>query len=238
MSAVSPASRSYFASSVFKKQVVAVTGLILVGFIIGHLAGNLLVFAGAEAFNDYAQKLHDLGSLLWVARGGLLVALLLHVYFTIQLVRENRKARGGRYAIEGTKRNDVTKMARRYMILTGIVVFGGLLFHISHFAVPSKGEENVKTIVAMESGDTALGLYGLLWNAYQNPLTVLFYIAFVCAVGAHLTHGVQSMFQSVGINHERYTPLIQKASIAVGVLVALGFSSIPVYVLLSGAPTL
>ena len=238
MSAVLTASRSYFSSSVFKKQIVAVTGLIMVGFILTHLAGNLLVFAGPEAFNGYAQKLHDLGELLWVARGGLLVALVLHVYFTILLVRENRKARGSRYDVEASKRDDVTKLARRYMILTGIVVFGGLLFHLTHFAIPSKGEDNVKTFLPSEAGEVPMGLYGLVVNAYANPLVVIFYIVFVFAVGAHLTHGVQSLFQSIGFNHDRYTPLIQKASIAVGVLVALGFSSIPVVLLLSGTPSL
>jgi succinate dehydrogenase / fumarate reductase cytochrome b subunit len=238
MSAVLTASRSYFSSSVFKKQIVAVTGLGMVGFILMHLSGNLLIFAGPEAFNGYSEKLHALGELLWLARGGLLLMLVLHVYFTIQLVRENRQARGSRYDVETSKRGDMTQLLRRYMILTGVIVFGGLMFHLTHFAIPSKGAENVKTLLPSETGEVPMGLYGLVINAYSNPLTVLFYIVFVFAVGAHLTHGVQSMFQSLGFNHDRYTPLIQKASIAVGALVALGFSSIPVFVLLSGTPSL
>ena len=242
MNAVSTASRSYFSSSVFKKQIVAVTGLIMVGFIIAHLAGNLLVFAGPEAFNSYTEKLHDLGELLWLARGGLLVALILHVYFTIQLVKENRQARGGRYDVEKTKRGDATQLARRYMVLTGVVVFGALLFHLNHFALPSKGEDNVKTFLPSETGEVPMGLYGLVMNAFGNPeyynyLLVPFYIVFVFAVGAHLTHGVQSLFQSLGFHHDRYTPYIDKISIALGIIVALGFSTIPVFILLSGTPS-
>jgi succinate dehydrogenase / fumarate reductase cytochrome b subunit len=237
MNAVSTASRSYFSSSVFKKQIVAVTGLGMVGFILMHLSGNLLVFAGPEAFNGYSEKLHALGELLWVARGGLLLMLVLHVYFTIQLVRENRQARGSRYDVDASKRGDATKLVRTYMILTGVIVFGGLMFHLTHFAIPSKGAENVKTFLPSETGEMPMGLYGLVVNAYSNPLMVLFYIVFVAAVGAHLTHGIQSLFQSIGFHHDRYTPHIQKASIALGVLVALGFSSIPVFILLSGTPS-
>src|SRR5689334_1599967 len=107
----------YFNSSIFRKQIVAVTGLAMVLFILAHLAGNLLILLGPEVFNGYAKMLASIPEVLWVARAGLAVSLVLHVYFTISLTIENRAARGSEYAVSRSKGD--AGFARKFMIYTG-----------------------------------------------------------------------------------------------------------------------
>lgn len=215
-------------SSVLRKQIVAVTGLAMVGFIIVHLAGNLIIFLGPEAFNGYSHLLHAVPELLWVARAVLITCLILHIYFTAKLVRENRSARAVPYAVENSKREDIA-FARKYMIFTGLLVFFFIFLHLWDFTFSSK--VGPQTIIQNYAHNEQLGLYGLVWNDFSNPIRVLIYVAAVCSVGLHLSHGIQSMFQTIGINHERYTPLIRKASNVIGVIVAAAFSMIPLYVI-------
>lgn len=224
--------RHVLRSSVFRKQIVAVTGLLMVLFIISHLAANLLIFIGPEALNGYTEVLHTLPELLWVARLGLIAALVAHVYFTLKLVLENRKSGGaGRYAVEASRRGDIP-FARKFMALTGLIVFFFLFFHLNDFTIAEK------TGVQTEINGEEYGLYGLVWNSFKNPLRDVFYIVAVCCVGMHLTHGIQSLFQSIGFHHERWTPIIMKTSVALGAVIAIGFSIIPIYVLVRGTPDL
>ncbi len=220
--------RILLSTSVFKKQIVAITSIFLVLYIIGHLAGNLLIFAGPEAFNAYAEKLHDLGGLLWVARIVLLAAFVLHVYFTIKLAQENRKAGLGRYAVANPKGD--WPFARRTMIYTGLLVFFFFFVHLNDFTfADAEGEHSV---VMTSNGEANLGLYGLVWNSFLDPFRAVFYVLAVFATGFHLSHGVQSLFQSLGLDHPRYTPTIRRLSVIIGAIVAVGFALIPVYVII------
>lgn len=119
-------------SSIAKKAVVAVTGLMLFGFVIGHMIGNLQVFLGRETINNYAEMLHSLPELLWVARIGLLVAVTLHIVFTIWVTKENRSSRPRRYAMERTTR---ASTASRTMLLSGLLVLAFIVYHLLHFTV-------------------------------------------------------------------------------------------------------
>lgn len=119
-------------SSIAKKAVVAVTGLMLFGFVIGHMAGNLQIFLGREMINDYAEMLHSMPELLWVARIGLLVAVALHIIFTIWVSKENRSSRPQRYVMERTIR---ASTASRTMLLSGLLVLSFLVYHLLHFTV-------------------------------------------------------------------------------------------------------
>jgi len=227
---------SYFQSSVFRKQIVAITGLILVLFILFHLAGNLIIFLGPEHLNQYSEMLHALPELLWVARLVLLGAVGLHIYHTVRLYQENRKARGEqRYAVEGSKRGDLA-FARKWMILTGLVVIFFLVLHLYDFTFTSHHGDH--TVVPGAADGEPLGLFGLVWNSFGNPLRGLVYIAAMACVGLHLSHGIQSLFQSMGWHHNRWMPLIMKVSVALGFIVAIGFSLIPIYILLKGTPTI
>jgi succinate dehydrogenase / fumarate reductase, cytochrome b subunit len=169
-----------------------------------------------------------------MARAGLITALILHVYFTIKITRENREARTARYAVDGSKRDDLN-FARRYMIYTGVLVFFFLFLHLWDFTLsPKEGE---RLIIPGANDNEELGLYAVVWNDLSQFWRAFVYIAAVCAVGMHLSHGIQSLFQTLGINHERWSPMIIKASVAIGIVVAVGFSLIPIYIILRGTPS-
>ncbi len=213
-------------TSVVKKQIVAVTGLIGVGFIIVHLAGNTLIFMGPEAINGYSEVLHTIPELLWVARLGLIAAFVIHVYFTISITLENRAAREDRYAVH----NDLgeTNFAKKTMIYTGLLVFFFLFLHLTDFAMGD--QSGPKSVLMGPDGEASYGLYGLVWNGFTSLPRVLFYVLAVSCVGLHLSHGIQSLCQTVGFFHDRYTPVIRRASNVLGALVAVGFSLMPLYV--------
>ncbi len=219
-------------SSVFRKQMVAVTGLAMIGFVIGHLSGNLLIFAGAEAFNGYAHKLASLGPLLWVARLGLIACVFLHMYFIVKLAIENAQARPERYNVLADHGD--RKFATKTMRVSGVVIVLFIILHLIDFTFGDK--VGVKSVIAGVNNDESLELYGLVWNSFHVWWRDLFYILAVSSVGMHLTHAIQSVFQTFGFNHERYTPLVQKLSVAVGVVVAMVFSSIPIIVFFSSKP--
>lgn len=226
--------KGIFRTSIFRKQIVAVTGLVMMLFVVAHLAGNTLIFSGPEKFNHYSEMLLSLGEVLWVMRLGLIASLILHVYFTIVLVLENRAAREGRYAV----RSDFgeTGFAKKTMIYTGLLVFCFLILHLFNFTLGDKVGE--ASYIRSDSGqliklngESSHGLYGLVWMTFANPVYSLIYIVAVSCVGMHLSHGIQSVFQTCGFSHERCTPRIRVVSMIAGIIIGLGFSLIPVYVL-------
>lgn len=219
-------------ASIVKKQIVAVTGLGLAGFIVFHLSGNLLIFLGPAAFNGYAAKMEALGEFKWLPRIGLVAVAILHVYFTVLVVLENREARKSRYAV--TSNFGRTNWAKRTMVYSGLLVFFFIFIHLGDFTLPEKA--GPATVIEGVGDGEGLGLYGLVWNSFLVWWRSLFYVLAVCCVGMHISHGIQSVFQTVGVNHPVYTPLIQRASLAVGAVVALGFASIPLFVLVVRTP--
>ena len=215
--------KRYFTSSIGKKQIVAVTGIAMVLFLVAHLVGNLLLFKGPEALNHYSETLHELGALLWVARIGLLVAFILHFTFTVLLVIQNRRARGVSY--DKPLHSKTRSTATRIMPISGIIVFAYIIKHLFDFTLTSPTEMN-----AIVNGQY-LGLYGMVYNSFMDPITSIFYIVAMLAIGFHLNHGIQSFVQSLGGNHSVYTPIVKKTGVALSIIIALGFSSIPLYVL-------
>ncbi len=210
-------------TTVAKELLVGITGIILVLFIIGHLAGNLLIFVGPEAFNLYAEKLADLGPLLWVARIGLIAAAIAHISTAILLARLNRIARPDRYAhiaYMGKK-----SMATRTMIFSGIAILAFLFLHLYDFTFPEKA--GPASVVAGEN----LGLYGLVWNTFSNPLHSLIYIIAVSAVGLHLSHAISSVVVTLGVLSDKATDKMDIIGKVIGLVIALGFAAIPIYVL-------
>jgi len=214
-------------TSIVKKQIVAVSGLLLVGFILAHLSGNFNMFLGPEWLNGYAKHLEDLGPLLWGMRIGLLAKAVVHITFTVLVTIENRRSRGVAYAVSGTRGG--TTFAKKTMILSGLMVLSFLFLHLSDFTLGDK--HGPSSVVAGVNGGESLGLYGLVWNAFLNPLRVVVYIFAVCCLGLHLSHGIQSSTQSLGLSDEAVMRRVTLASRVVGALVALGYSSIPLYVI-------
>ncbi len=202
---------------------MAVTGLILFGFVAGHLAGNLKVFTGADKFNAYAEFLREVGAplfghgeLLWVARIGLLIALFLHVLAALQLVLLARRARPVTYR-RGVHLEDT--FASRTMRSGGIVIFAFVIYHLMHLTWGNAHP-------AFVAGDP----YANLVRGFQSVGVSIGYIVAVSVVGLHIYHGIWSSLQTLGINQERHTRW-RKASALIAALIVLGNVSIPVAVL-------
>lgn len=208
-------------SSILRKQIVAVTGLLLVGFVFGHLLGNFLIFVGESAFNAYAQKLQDLGPALYGIEAILLLIFLVHVTLTLSLVWENFQARPDRYAvsISTSKRS----LATRIIPITGILVFSFIAWHL----LDLKFSEHHGMVAGLESK----GLYARVYEAFSSPAHSLLYILAMIALGMHLSHAIQSFIQTLGLCNQKVQPVIMKISLVIGIAVAVLFSSIPIYIL-------
>ena len=211
-------------SSLGSKYIMAITGAGLFVFLIGHIAGNLLLYFGQEAMNAYALSLHHLPyGLLWVARGGLLVFALAHVFIAYRLSFHNRAARPQRYQYEATLQ---ASFASRTMPYTGTLVLLFILFHLAQFTFH---------LVAYNGPYTdSLGrddVYTMVVNAFQNPVYSVLYIISMLVIGFHLSHGLSSMWQSLGLNHQKYNLLFRKLSPLAGWVLCLAAASIPLAVL-------
>ncbi len=207
--------------SIIKKQIVAVTGAVWVVYLLVHLYGNFYVFGGPEALNGWAEFLRALPLILWALRIGLIVAFLVHVFFTVLLVVENLRARGTRYA-KRVNHRDSTSFAVRTMPFTGPIILIYIIFHLLDFTFAEH-----TGIVAGED----LGLYGLVVTTFADPVHSALYVVAMLAVGLHLGHAIQSVFQTFGLCDEARLPTLGKLSVLLGALVALAYISIPVYVL-------
>ena len=199
---------------------MAISGLVLVAFIIGHLAGNLLIFRGPEALNAYGAKLRDLGWGLWAARLGLLLAAAVHIVTSVTLAMENRRARPQPYRIQRYKEATPTSRA---MLVSGVLVLAYLVYHLLHFTFRV-------THPALSSGVDAQGrhdVHAMVVGSFQQaPITVA-YLAGMACVAWHLDHGVASAFQTLGVSSERAVPLFGRLSRLFALAVFLGYSAIP-----------
>jgi succinate dehydrogenase / fumarate reductase cytochrome b subunit len=184
------------------------------------------MFKGPVAFNNYAKTLKSLGPILWMARAGLLVTFVAHMFFTVQLIRENIAARKKAYKVQGFKTK--RPLSTRSMAITGPIIALYLVFHLLDFTL------NTHSGPAAMINGVDLGLYGLVVNSFLDPIRSLFYIVAMAAIGLHLTHAVQSLVQTLGFYSEKAKPMLNAISVGLGLLIAVGFSSIPVYIFLGG----
>ena len=226
-----------FSTSIIKKQIVAFTGVFQTLFVLGHMAGNFFIYAGSTAFNGYANFLAERATVLWAARIVLITCFIIHVFFALRIYLENRVARHKNYNVAAD--HGMTSFAKRTMVISGLLVFFFLWLHLADFTFGSKTGE--ATRVAGETVERELGLYGLVWNSFLisehwwRPLT---YLCVVIFLGLHLSHGIQSIFQTFGFRHDRITPGIEWLSRVGGWIIILGYSSIPLYVNLVKTPPL
>lgn len=214
-----------FSSSIGSKLLIALTGLGLLIFLIGHLSGNLLFILGPAAFNQYSHKLVS-NPLVYVAEAGLILIFLLHIFKTVRLYVGARTARPVAYERKewagGPSRKNWSSTT---MIFTGIVVLGFVILHLRKF----------KFGTWYETPDGIRDLYRLQVEIFSNPGYVAFYMAAMVIIGFHLWHGVPSVAQSLGIDHPKYTPRILWIGRAAAVLIAGGFFVLPLYTYLVGA---
>ncbi len=215
---------SFFASSIGRKWTVAVTGLVLFGFVIGHLVGNLQVFLGPEPLNRYGAFLQGLGELLWVVRIVLLVMFVLHIVATVQLRIENRAARPVKYAV---KKHTRATFAARWMLLSGLTVLCFVVFHLMHFTV-----QNVdKSFLDLHDAQGRHDIYRMMILGFTNKAASAFYLVGVGLLAVHLNHGFQSLFQTLGLSSAKLAVCWTKTGQALSWLIFLGYASIPVAVL-------
>ena len=208
-------------SSIGKKWIVAITGLALLGFVAGHLAGNLQMFAGPQKLNAYAEFLHANQNLLWIARIGLIAAFLTHIIATISLVIANRAARPEKYAI-GSK--VPAKLSTRLMALSGLTVLSFVIFHLLHYTLRVTDPR----FKALAEGD----VYQMVVLGFQSPLVSGFYLLSLVLLSLHLKHGVSSVFQTLGIETRSNRSSIAALATLVSLGIFIGYASIPAGVLL------
>lgn len=227
--ASSPAVRWLF-SSLGKKIVVAITGVILIGFVIGHLLGNLTFFFGPDAINTYAMKLHALGPLLWVARIGLLVAVGLHIFFTMLLWKENHAATPQKYAVNAPMKRTVFA---RTMRLSGLIILAFVLFHLAHFTLwlidPSYAQ--LKTTL---HGQEVHDVYTMVILGFLNPFVSGFYLLSLALLTFHLSHGIASLFQTLGLTTQTMRYRYEAFASILAWALFVGYAAIPVSILLFG----
>lgn len=232
MNALTRSLSAFWTSSIGKKYIVAVTGVILVGFLAGHLGGNLLVFAGPDIFNEYALFLHSAahGTAVWVARTVLLVAFVAHVAATISLVKHNRSARP-KYEFDNTIQ---ASRASRTMIWSGLTILAFVIYHLLHFTF--RAGNNYGSYVDGQyfaaTGIERPDAWRMVIDGFSWFPAVAFYVIAISLLCIHLSHGVSSMFQTLGWRSKRSASLIDNGAKAYSLVLWLGFLSIPLAIFL------
>lgn len=202
-------------SSIGKKLMMAITGFSFCGFLAAHLAGNLTIYGGKEAFNGYAEHLHALGPLLTVAELVLLTFFLVHVITGLILFLQNLKARPKRYAVNKSAGGRTIGSAT--MPYTGVLLLAFIVFHLLNFHFVDK------------SGTT---IFNIVSDAFSHTGYVLIYILAMVVAAVHVSHGFWSAFQTLGANHPKYMPLIRTVGIVFAVALGVGFGFLPIYIFL------
>lgn len=208
-------------SSLGKKYVIATTGLLLCGFLVVHLAGNLLLIAGPGFYNEYAHRLHENEFLLKIAEAGLLALFLVHTVLAFVATWNNNRARKTPYERKETKLRGqiLTFTPSNWMLVTGLVVLGFLILHLVDFTFEARPDLDLE---GLEPYDKALVIL-------RNPLSWVVYIVGSLVLGVHLSHGFWSAFQSLGWQHPKYSSITKVVGILFAVVIALGFAILPIW---------
>jgi len=209
----------FWETTIGKKAIMAVTGVILFGFVVAHLLGNLQIYLPPEKINHYSEALRAIPLLLWGARITLLVSVCLHIWSSFELWLLQRAARPVPYV---KKVNAHSTYASRTMIWSGPIVLAFVIFHLLHFTFG---------VVHPGGPFDKHNVYNNVVTGFQFWPVSLFYIIAMIMLCYHLYHGLWSMFQSLGFSHPVYTPWIQRLAKVVAILIAVGNISIPVSVL-------
>lgn len=216
----------FFKSSIGAKAVMAVTGILMVGWLVAHMAGNLQMFAGPEKMNAYAYFLkHTMGNMLWFARLGLLGIILLHIWAALRVTTLNSQARPVRYV--HSPKHSASSYASRTMIYSGVIVAAFLVYHLLHFTVGAVQSEHFSHVTASGHHDA----YRMVVGGFQNVLVAVFYILAQILLANHTSHGISSFFRSMGWNSKKYQGFINLLGPAIAYTIFLGFISVPLGVL-------
>lgn len=215
-----------FGTSIGKKVIMAVTGVVLIGFVIGHLVGNLQIFGPPEKINHYAHFLQGLGGGLWAIRGFLLLMLVLHVWSAVVLTLENRSARPTGYQANNTIQ---ASYASRTMRWSGFIVLAFLLFHLAHFTLRVTHPEYNTWMTELHDGTVVRDVYRMMVEGFSVWWVSAFYILSIGLLSLHLSHGLSSLFQSLGLRTETWGGFLDKLSVLFAWVYFLGNAAIPLY---------
>ena len=213
----------FLSSSVGRKVLMAITGFFMLFFVAVHLLGNSSIFIGPGALNTYAEKLHSLGPLVWIFRGFMFLMLVVHVFFGILLTLENSAANPSKYAIS---RKLKATFASENMIWTGVLLLCFLVYHLLQFTVRVT-PDIMPDAVANRPGD----VYKMVLGSLRITTISLVYVAAMVTLFLHLSHGIQSLFQTVGCSNDKTLPKVTMAGKMISALFLVGYCAIPVLIL-------
>ena len=206
-------------SSIGKKFIMAITGLLLLTFLVIHLINNLLLFLGPEIFNENVARLEAIKPLVRVIEIALALIFIFHIYNALKLYVENKKANPQKYAIDASSKNST--FYSRYMTVTGVIILVFLIVHLGTFW----RSFNFGT----HPTDGSHPFYGIIQDAFADPFISIFYIVAMLILGFHLNHAFQSAFQTFGWESKKFTPLVKKIGNLIAIVMTIGFASIPVF---------
>jgi len=207
--------KKILSSSVGKKLLMAITGLFFCTFILTHLLGNLMIYGGKNAFNSYAAHLHSLGPILKLMELSMLLFATIHIFTGLWLFIKNKYARPIKY--QYNKNAGGRTLGSATMPYTGIIILIFVIVHLSMFHFVDHTNQTIYDIVS---------------NAFSNPITVFLYVFVMIILAIHISHGFWSLFQTFGLNHEKYTPVIKIIGLLFSIFIGVGFGFIPIWILL------
>jgi succinate dehydrogenase / fumarate reductase cytochrome b subunit len=203
-------------SSIGKKMLMALTGLFFCVFLFTHLIGNLMIYGGKTAFNTYSVKLHTLGFLINIIEMGLLLCAIVHVSLGIILYYQNWRARPVGYV--KNKNAGGRTLSSATMPYTGLYLLIFVIIHLINFHFSNRTEDG--------------GIYQVVSSMFSNPAYAVYYLFSMIVAAFHIKHGIWSAFQTLGINHPKYMPLIKNVSFMFSIITAIGFGSIPLFLVI------
>lgn len=211
-----------FSDSIGRKAVMAITGLFMVLFVIGHLLGNLTIFAGPNGINAYAAKLHELGPVVWGTRIVMLVSVVLHAVLGIQMTTENSAAKPTKYAVDTKLR---ATFASRTMIWTGVILAAFIVYHLLQFTF-----RVTPNLVLGTDAQGRFDVFTMVVASLKGAAVAAIYVVGMVALFLHLSHGIQSTFQTLGLNTGKTLPKFTLLGKVASAAFLVGFASIPVLI--------
>ncbi|HYE31617.1 MAG TPA: succinate dehydrogenase cytochrome b subunit [Methylomirabilota bacterium] len=218
-----------FKTTLGRKFIMALTGAALLFFVIGHMVGNLQIFLGPAVINEYGHFLQSKPLLVWTVRLGLLAMVALHIWAAVTLAKLNRAARPQGYT---DTKPVASTYASRTMLMSGLIIFAFIVYHLMHYTAHVQAINLTgKDFSTLKAANGYHDVYGMMVTGFSQPIVSIFYIIAMALLCLHLSHGVSSAFQSVGWRNVKYRRLLDRAALVVGVVLFVGYASIPVAVL-------
>lgn len=214
----------FFRSSIGRKYIVGVTGIFLVLFVVGHMLGNLQIFLGPKALNDYAAFLKSIPGPLWAARIGLLAAFVIHLALALKLKWENVEARPASYAVDNTVE---ASLSSRIMALSGTLILLYVVGHVMHFTLGMILPEYAH----FQDETGRHDVYAMVVKGFQVPLVSIAYVVAMCLLWSHLRHGISSVFQTLGFRTKRNKDFVDMLGPVLSTGIVIGYVIVPLSIL-------